>query len=104
RRPDRAALVVLHAMEARTDAAHGAGSTSCTGTRDRLCHWLHIQLSIARSHRRAAFRLAHRCAVRRSSGNPSVRHTTASMKLSAIVITRDNERTIGRCIESLTWA
>ena len=24
--------------------------------------------------------------------------------LSAIVITRDNERTIGRCIESLTWA
>ena len=26
------------------------------------------------------------------------------MKLSAIVITRDNERTIGRCIESLAWA
>lgn len=25
------------------------------------------------------------------------------MNLSAIVITRDNERTIGRCIESLTW-
>lgn len=26
------------------------------------------------------------------------------MSLSAIVITRDNERTIGRCIESLAWA
>src|SRR5688572_8558223 len=25
-------------------------------------------------------------------------------KLSAVVITKDNERTIGRCIESLSWA
>ena len=26
------------------------------------------------------------------------------MKLSAVIITKDNERTIGRCIESLGWA
>ena len=31
-------------------------------------------------------------------------HARRVPTLSAIVITRDNERTIGRCIESLTWA